>query len=878
MWSLSICLLLVLTSFITLDLVLDITPRVEGITHYVGGGGIGNYSTIQEGIDAAGEGDTIFVFNGTYFENVIINKTINLTGEDRDNTVIDGDQNADVIYLTADWVNIIGFTIQNSGNGSSMAGIKIVGGNNCQINYNNVSLNADGIYLSLSNDNIISNNTVSGNGDNGIYLITSNNNIFKNNTVLANGYDGIYLLNSASNTMDNNNVSLNSEDGIDLDRSDNNILRNNIISENENNGIYLGIPMSSSKYAIIRNNTIFGNDRGIYVRYSDGNEISFNNISWNTVNGISLSSSNDNIITNNIMYGNGIYIYGSAVENWNSHTIDITNSVNDKPLYYWKDKNGGTIPPNAGQVILANCDDIIVKDQNVSLGSVGISLGHSNGIIIENNNASENTMYGLWLYRSDYNLIANNTASSNKGIGIFLTLVDNSIIVNNTASWNGNDGFRIGYSGGNMVDNNSMSSNSISGIYLEYSGYCDLSNNIMKNNGIFIYSPLLYNWNSNNIYDSNKVNGKPVYYWKNKTGGVVPPGAGQVILANCSDVRVENQNVSDGTAGILVGQSQDIMITNNIASNNHWGIYLYSTSDINISNNTIDSNRLWGIFFWETTNSISNGNTISNNFWGVYLFNGAKNYLFYQNNMINNTNQATMSLANSWNVSYPMGGNYWSDYPGVDEFSGPNQDVPGSDGIGDTAFEFNLFSYDNYPLMEPYTYKPLENYTILKQGWNLISLPLIQENQSLIKVLEMIDGYYDAVQWYDPGDLNDPWKHYKVGKPLGNDLGHLNQTMGFWIHITNPGDTIFLYNGTQPIENQTIPLHLGWNMVGYPSLTNYNRTQGLNNLEFGADVDAIQWFDSATKTWHFMDPEDNFVMGRGYWLHSKVDTVWEVSL
>jgi hypothetical protein len=180
--------------------------------------------------------------------------------------------------------------------------------------------------------------------------------------------------------------------------------------------------------------------------------------------------------------------------------------------------------------------------------------------------------------------------------------------------------------------------------------------------------------------------------------------------------------------------------------------------------------------------------------------------------------------------------------------------------------------------MEPYTYKPLENYTILKQGWNLISIPLIQNNQNLQKVLEMIDGYYDAVQWYDPLDPSDQWKHHKGGKPFGNDLFGLNETMGFWIHITNPGDTIFLYNGTQPSENQTIPLKEGWNLLGYPSLTNHNRTVGLNNLKFGVDVDSIQWFNSTTQTWHFMDSEDNFIVGYGYWIHAKTDCVWEVPL
>jgi hypothetical protein len=170
------------------------------------------------------------------------------------------------------------------------------------------------------------------------------------------------------------------------------------------------------------------------------------------------------------------------------------------------------------------------------------------------------------------------------------------------------------------------------------------------------------------------------------------------------------------------------------------------------------------------------------------------------------------------------------------------------------------------------------NYTTLREGWNLVSIPLIPDITSLDYILESISGKYDAVQWYNSSDSNDPWKHYKVGKPFGNDIIPLNETMGFWIHITEPCKTMFIYNGTQPSSNQFIPLKKGWNMVGYPSLTNHNRTVGLNQLKFGVDVDAVQWFDSSTKSWHDMGENDSFEIGRGYWIHSKANTTWEIPL
>jgi len=235
-------------------------------------------------------------------------------------------------------------------------------------------------------------------------------------------------------------------------------------------------------------------------------------------------------------------------------------------------------------------------------------------------------------------------------------------------------------------------------------------------------------------------------------------------------------------------------------------------------------------------------------------------------------------MSNQWDNGYPSGGNYWSDYVGVDNFRGPHQNITGSDGIGDTNYSIDMDSIDHYPLMEPYSYKPLKNYITLKQGWNLISIPLIQVNEDLFDVLEMIDGYYDAVQWYDITDTNDPWKHNKIGKPYGNDLFELNETMGFWVHMTEPGDTIFVYNGIQLTENQMITLHPGWNLVGYPSKSIYNRTQGLNAVDFEREIDMIQWYDASTQTWHEMGPDDSFVPGRGYWVHVIFECVWEVPL
>jgi hypothetical protein len=171
------------------------------------------------------------------------------------------------------------------------------------------------------------------------------------------------------------------------------------------------------------------------------------------------------------------------------------------------------------------------------------------------------------------------------------------------------------------------------------------------------------------------------------------------------------------------------------------------------------------------------------------------------------------------------------------------------------------------------------NFTFLHEGWNLISIPLIQSDTNLRNVLSSINGNYDAVQWYDAYDTSDSWKHYHISKPSHlNDLKNLDHTKGFWIHITQPGGVLFDYSGSPVLIEERILLHPGWNLVGYPSLSSYERMRGLNNLTFGTHVNSIWTYNSITGKWHEMGPSDYFALGRGYWIHSNVMTTWVVPL
>jgi parallel beta-helix repeat protein len=216
-----------------------------------------DYPTIQAGINAAASGDTVLVDSGIYFENVVINKTVSLAGQNKAITIIDGNGIGQVIIVAASHVNLSGFTIRRSGQQlrdsglfldfrsvdskitdniviDNYHGIFLESSTGNVISFNNVSRNTGrGINLGSSTGNIISANFVSQNEqDNGIELSDSTDNLIRGNTLSRNGWGGIYLGQSPNNIIKENVVSNNSETGVYLDRSSNNVLYRNSLFSN----------------------------------------------------------------------------------------------------------------------------------------------------------------------------------------------------------------------------------------------------------------------------------------------------------------------------------------------------------------------------------------------------------------------------------------------------------------------------------------------------------------------------------------------------------------------------------------------------------------------------------------------------------------------
>ena len=217
---------------------------------YVGGDGPQNYSKIQDAVDNASDGYTIFVYNGTYYENVLVNKTVNLVGENRETTIIDGSDGDYVVFIIADGVTLTGFTIQNS----HINGTNIDASDSSIINNIFRENGYLGISLKNSDKAIISDNLII-NNERGLCLCHTNENteIFCN-SIEDNHYCGIYIYRSCNNNAYKNDI-MNNQCGIIISRADNNTISNNYIyCEKCNVRLYL-----SSNNKIASNNFIKNN-------------------------------------------------------------------------------------------------------------------------------------------------------------------------------------------------------------------------------------------------------------------------------------------------------------------------------------------------------------------------------------------------------------------------------------------------------------------------------------------------------------------------------------------------------------------------------------------------------------------------------------------
>jgi len=234
----------------TTDVKQIVMPTTSGDTLYVGGNGTGNYTKIQDAIDNASDGDTVFVYDDSspYYENLIVDKSITLKGENKETTVINGSDSEIVVNISSDNVILSGFTVL--GNFIVEANYTIISGNIIKSHWECIQIGCfSGNFLHYNN--------------------TIMNNVFK-----SDGYICIMIFNTILNMISGNIISsgIVQGGGIWLHNSNDSVVSENIIKDSE-----ISIILDICSNNTITKNTISNNDYGIYLYSSSSNTILKNN-------------------------------------------------------------------------------------------------------------------------------------------------------------------------------------------------------------------------------------------------------------------------------------------------------------------------------------------------------------------------------------------------------------------------------------------------------------------------------------------------------------------------------------------------------------------------------------------------------------------------
>ncbi len=355
----------------------------NGTILFVGGTGPNNYTRIQDAIDNATNNDAIYIFQGTYYENIIIDKQLYLIGENKDTVIIDGFKQKNTV------------TIKN--NASSLTNLSIVNA------YGNA------IYVAPTADrSIIENISITSTNTYGIFIDGSDNTYLLSNDI-HDCCNGIYLCNATENTQIMANQLFKTHRAITLSNQCHyNTIKNNYITNSS-----VGITILDTYFGnYLGNNTVVYSQQGIMLQNATANHLETNNIAHTLIAGITLKNHcSGNYLRDNILYNNTKAIDVNQSEINAIRHNNITDNIIGIQLHNYSSNN----------LISAN----IIK--NNILGVQLIDYSKENQLF--NNNIKSNTLGIYLINRCDLTKIYENNFKTNS-IDAFYS--------DSLATWNNN--------------------------------------------------------------------------------------------------------------------------------------------------------------------------------------------------------------------------------------------------------------------------------------------------------------------------------------------------------------------------------------------------------------------------------------------------------
>lgn len=399
------------------------------------------------------------------------------------------------------------------------------------------------------------------------------------------------------------------------------------------------------------NNTVTDGGTGVDLYDCTGAEIFNNTIARNWGNGLVIASCAGVSVHNNTFISDGIALEGTDVSHYDSHQITANNLVNGKPLYYISNQEDISIDGiPVGQLIVSDSRRVSIWNLVIDDTDTSIQISYCSVVWVYFCELSKNPEHGIHAVESESVTVHGCTIAENRlGGGIHFVGCHNLSV-----DWN-----RILDSG--------------RGLSLESSSEVYATNNMVQNqSGSIHFSFGVFVYESRNVtMDLNLIEGFDKGLFGYHAWFVSTPG----------HVRLYNTTISNCTEGVRFDNSAHIVLADNVIFGCDNGIVASSSSDMTIVRNVMTDNG----------NGLSVVGSTSHGIW------------VNRNSFINNAVQASdASGGNYWDLGYPDGGNYWSDYAGVDLMNGPSQDLLGADSIGDTPRAVTGTISDNYPLMLPY--------------------------------------------------------------------------------------------------------------------------------------------------------------------------------
>ncbi len=472
-----------------------------------------------------------------------------------------------------------------------------------------------------------------------------------------------------------------------------------VVSDNNVSGSQVGVSVSFGGGATIVGNLVSNNSYGIRVDASSNVTLAANSLSNNQCQGMLITASSNLTIESNDLSRNGaglwlseslnatvrgntfdhdgLVVVGSSVPTRSSHSIAVDNLVNGKPIRYFKEESGLVVDGlDIGQLIVVDSTEVSIENVSADHADVGLELAHVQGASIRDSNFSYNdqgifvtdssdVVFGhvsVWFTNQTYL-----PSVPAKGSGVHVASSRNVTVSLSDLSRNEGAGFFVDHASENLtVSDSALINNSVAIQVSSVTGLVMTGDRFDRNSAGMV------------ITDS-----KDVVLRDSDIERSIWSSTGFMSITNLT---VIGNRIAANMGSDCVRLTHILTVAHNaFESNKGPGLCLDSSFDANITDNRFANNTGWALLVYSSERVRTFGNAFADN----YISGGSQAYDSSPN-------------PNVWDGGYPSGGNFWSNYRGADQCSGPGQDVcNGPDGIGDIPYAIQVRGADRYPLMRP---------------------------------------------------------------------------------------------------------------------------------------------------------------------------------